>query len=98
MRSIQCWALFVVFVFSAGCSSGEAGGGDATEQEVSSATQAMSRCGYPPRRPWPAGCHYTCVCSEPVNAPFGEDIGDYHCFGDTCYLEPRADCAFELQC
>ena len=98
MSLIQGWALFVVsVVVAAGCSAGGTDGGDNSEA-VSSETQAMSRCGYPPRRPWPAGCHYTCVCSEPVNAPFGEDIGDYHCVGGSCYLEPRADCGFELEC
>ena len=68
------------------------------EESVGSVNQAMSRCGYPPRRPWPTGCIFRCECTEPVNAPFGEDIGDYHCVGGTCVLEPRADCAFELVC
>ena len=70
----------------------------ANEESIDSTSQAMSRCGYPPRRPWPTGCHYTCVCSEPVNGPFGEDPGDYHCYGGSCHLEPRADCFFELFC
>ena len=98
MSWIQGSALLLASILAAaGCSSGAMDSGEASE-EASSVTQAMSRCGYPPRRPWPAGCHYTCVCSEPVNAPFGEDIGDYHCVGGSCHLEPRADCGFELQC
>lgn len=98
MSLIQGWTLLVVSIAAvAGCSAGGMDSEDASE-EVGSVAQAMSRCGYPPRRPWPADCHYTCVCSEPVNAPFGEDIGDYHCVGGSCHLEPRADCAFELVC
>lgn len=98
MLRIGGWALLVISVTAvAGCSSGGMDSGEADEA-VGSVAQAMSRCGYPPRRPWPAGCHYTCVCSEPVNGPFGEDIGDYHCVGGECHLEPRADCAFELEC
>ncbi len=72
--------------------------GTPPEESVDNVAQAMSRCGYPPKRPWPAGCVFRCECTEPVNAPFGEDIGDYHCVGGTCYLEPRADCAFALEC
>jgi hypothetical protein len=68
------------------------------DESVGNVTQAMSRCGYPPKRPWPTGCVFRCECTEPVNAPFGEDPADYHCFDGTCHLEPRADCAFVLEC
>lgn len=67
-------------------------------EPVDEVTQAMSRCGYPPKRPWPQGCVFRCECANPVNGPFGEDPGDYVCYGDECHLEPRADCAFELIC
>jgi hypothetical protein len=72
--------------------------GSAPEESAGQVSEAMSRCGYPPKRPWPAGCGFRCECTEPVTAPFGEDINDYHCFGGTCVLEPRADCAFVLEC
>jgi len=68
----------------------------AREEAVGTSTEAMSRCGYPPRRP--RGCTARCECSEPVNGPFGEDIGDYDCSTGTCVLEPRADCSFEVTC
>ena len=68
------------------------------EESVGNVAQAMSRCGYPPKRPWPAGCGFRCVCTGPIIAPFGEDPADYHCFDGTCHLEPRADCSWELEC
>lgn len=80
-------------------------GSDAASSEaqiIDHTEQALSRCGYPPRRPWPSGCHFTCVCEGPVNGPFGEDIDDYACTGAPgdreCHLRPRPDCAFDLIC
>jgi hypothetical protein len=89
-------AIFVLAPLFPGCVAETADVG--SNEAAASTSQAMSRCGYPPRRPWPTGCVYTCVCSEPVNAPFGEDPGDYVCYGGSCQLEPRADCAFDLRC
>ena len=79
------------------------------QQDVGVTEQALSRCGAVPRRPWPSGCHYTCMCSGPVNGPYGEDPGDYSCTGfpgitidgrpgGECHLRTRGDCAFELFC
>lgn len=81
----------------------------AGEESVGVASQALSRCGAVPRRPWPAGCHFTCVCDGPVNGPYGEDPNDYSCTGNPgiyidgrpggeCHLRSRPDCAFELFC
>jgi len=81
----------------------------AEAEDLGQASQALSRCGPVPRRPWPAGCHFTCMCSGPVNGPYGEDPGDYSCTGSPgiyingrpggeCHLRSRTDCAFELIC
>jgi hypothetical protein len=95
LRSLVLAMAVAMPIFS-GCAAQT---GDVSSSEpVDSTSQAMSRCGYPPHRPWPTGCTFTCVCTEPVNAPFGEDPNDYHCYGGTCQLEPRADCGFELNC
>ena len=88
-------ALAVSSVMVSGCAI-DAEGSAAERESIGSVSDAMSRCGYPPRRP--PGCTVRCECSEPVNGPFGEDIGDYDCSTGECVLEPRADCAFELYC
>jgi hypothetical protein len=79
------------------------------EPSIGEAAQALSRCGPVPRRPWPAGCRFTCECSGPVSGPYGEDPNDYSCTGfpeiniggrpgGECHLISRNDCAFELYC
>jgi hypothetical protein len=86
--------LFALATLAAGC-VGEVGDTSAPE-EVGVQEEAMSRCGYPPRRP--PGCTVRCECTEPVNGPFGEDIGDYDCFDGDCHLRPRPDCYWEMTC
>jgi hypothetical protein len=95
MTRLASSAIAVAFLGFASCSIND----EAVEtEEVASTTEAMSRCGYPPRRPWPAGCVFRCECADPVNGPFGEEPDDYNCSTGECHLEPRSDCSFELYC
>ncbi|HET7544169.1 MAG TPA: hypothetical protein VFK05_30065 [Polyangiaceae bacterium] len=72
--------IFTFALFAAGCAS--QAGDAAPEGEPGVEHEALSKCGYPPRRP--PGCTVQCVCTDPI----GPDWKPY-CYWDyTCPPPP----------
>jgi len=109
----RIWSVGLAIYALSGCadqgSPDDTQSSEASGPTIEGSEQALSRCGPVPRRPWPEGCHFSCMCSGPVTGPYGEDPADYSCTGfpgttiggrpgGECQIRTRGDCAFELTC